>query len=186
MLYLEWQRLNNPNFKGPAGKKDVRPGMAGMGRKEKKVVIKWEGDEDGGVGDEGALEELVQLARVAGEKLARPGGGGGGGGVQKGFVLEGGGGGGGGVWRAASYEFSMVGDMLTKALAARPRAQPMGGAKGGGMGTAGKRMGLGINLGTGMGMGMGIGMGSGMGTVPMMAGGGFGEGFPAGMYSVTA
>ncbi len=126
------------------------------------------GDEEGvgmgmGMGDEGALEELIGLTRAFGERLGKGGGTGGGGG----------GAGGTGVWRAAGWELGVIGDMLTKALAARPRPPPMGMVQKSG-GGAGAEVG-------GKGMGIATGMVDGS-----MANGGFGEAPQVGMYSVTA
>ena len=183
LLYLEWQRANNPNFKEPASKKDKephRPVVPGSGTTltKKKSTTRRDIDEETLAMDKGGLEELIHCARMAGERLCRPGLGGSGmvGGGEKGEK--------GSVWRVASYEFALVGDMLTKALAARPKAQPGAAAStkvGAGAGV--KALGTAMGMGTGMGMGMGLGMGAGAGAgpVPMMGmGGGYGDGLLSG------
>ena len=193
LLYLEWQRANNPNFKEPASKKDKEPHRpivpgAGTVLTKKKSTTRRDIDEETLALDKGGLEELIHCARVAGERLCRPYGSGSGSGMM-----------GGGdnrekasVWKVASYEFALVGDMLTKALAARPKVQP--GAAGStkvGPGTGVKGLGTGMGLGMGMDMGLGMGIGVGMGptgTMPMMnMGGGYGDNtLSGGIFPVPA
>ena len=182
LLYLEWQRANNPNFKEPPTKKDkdarkaekrkrkrgehlgvnesggpdgagAAGGQGGSGGhggaaggasvKKKKGTKKW-GDDEGlmeeGVDGQRELEELIHVARIAGERVgARPSGSKASAswwgviGIGAGGVGSSGGAGDGldgvgntSMWRAATFEFAQVGDMLTKALAARSKPPPAG------------------------------------------------------------
>ena len=173
-LYLEWQRINNPNFKEPAGKKEREQRRAEKKERERQVADEnkrkrgatWV-DDDGfdEDGEEGKREmaELIQVARVAGQRLCPTtsgsvwisviGGGFSGVGPSMSSISgdsskdpsgaslgragaangSNGAGGVGGksngngnvIWRAGNYEFAQVGDMLTKALAARPKSAPL-------------------------------------------------------------
>ena len=116
-LHIEWQRAHNPNFKEPTKKEANKKSDKVKGDKLKRKKGEW--DEDGGlqgVDAQRELEELVHMARVVGDRL-------GGGRAGAWFGISGVGSGGvgrvGGVWRAATYEYALVGDMFTKALAAR-------------------------------------------------------------------
>lgn len=101
---------------------------------QKKKKNDWDEDDYNGEDAQRELEELVHIARMAGERIS---GGGGGAGIKGAwFGISGIGMGGvgrvGGVWRAANWEFAQVGEMFTKALSARkgPGGQgPMGGGQ---------------------------------------------------------
>ena len=151
-LVLEWQRNHNPNFKEPPGKKEREAKKAEKKERDKQLAdeakrrkgLNWE-DDDGFDMDaeEGKREmaELVHVARVAGERVCpKVQGsvwisviGGGFSGVAPTKTPKppgpGGVGTGTGVWRAGNYEFAQVGDMLTKALAARPKAPLVNGTQ---------------------------------------------------------
>ncbi|BEJ13600.1 hypothetical protein CspHIS471_0307740 [Cutaneotrichosporon sp. HIS471] len=104
-LFLEWQRAHNPNFKEPAPKREAK--VVPKVVKKKRVVPDEEGlraDEDG----RREMDELIRAAARAGDrvKLApapRP--------ISS-------------PWRTTTYEQISMGDLLTKALAARPRPAP--------------------------------------------------------------
>lgn len=147
-LFIEWQRAHNPNFKEPVPKRERESKAAAAAVADRKAAAKKKqraaaADEDGLQFDEdGAreMEELIRATRIAGDRvrsaslsapmlLAGAGGGSGGGGGGGGM----GGNGGGGQppprqfpspWRTTTYEQLSMGDLLTKALAARPRPAP--------------------------------------------------------------
>lgn len=144
-LYIEWQRTHNPNFKEPAPKKEgnkmALKASSVAAQKKRRAML----DEDGLRFDEdGAreMEELIRSTKICGDRVRnvssalgngfslppstsapkpqapataaatlpatppRP--------VQTPFPS---------VWRTTTYEQLNMGDLLTKALAARPRPQ---------------------------------------------------------------
>lgn len=112
-LFIEWQRAHNPNFKEPQPKAKDK---VVVDRKKKRRAAQ---EEDGLRFDEdGAreMEELVRATRIAGNRCAasfrpvapRP---------EPAAPFP-------SVWRTTTYEQLSMGDLLTKALAARPRPQP--------------------------------------------------------------
>jgi SAGA-associated factor 73 len=144
-LYIEWQRTHNPNFKEPAPKKEGNKlALKAVTAQKKRRAL---ADEDGLRFDEdGAreMEELIRATRICGDRVKnvssalgngftlppsapaapkgapaasaaaapapprpRP--------AQTPFPS---------VWRTTTYEQLNMGDLLTKALAARPRPQP--------------------------------------------------------------
>jgi SAGA-associated factor 73 len=139
-LFIEWQRAHNPNFKEPVPKKDkeakaaaaAAAGAASSAERKaaaaKKRRAALMGDEEGLRFDEDGhreMEELIRATRVAGERVssasralnsgfaptsfssaaARP--------ARQATYNP--------VWRTTTYEEYSMGDLLTKALAARPR-----------------------------------------------------------------
>lgn len=145
-LFIEWQRAHNPNFKEPAPKRDkeaknansssAAPGgdrKAAANKKKRAAVA----DEDGLRFDEDGhreMEELIRATRIAGDRVRsanytlgasraapppaaaprtntsqpQP--------APVATPLP-------SVWSTTTYEQFNMGDLLTKALAARPRPQ---------------------------------------------------------------
>lgn len=104
-LFLEWQRAHNPNFKEPAPKREAK--LVPKVVKKKRVVPDEEGlrpDEDG----RREMDELIRAAARAGDRVrAAP--------APRPLPSP---------WRTTTYEQLSMGDLLTKALAARPRPAP--------------------------------------------------------------
>lgn len=137
-LYIEWQRTHNPNFKEPAPKKEGNKLAlkAVTAQKKRRALL----DEDGLRFDEdGAreMEELIRATRICGDRVKNVSSA-----LGNGFSLPPTAPKGApaaapapprprpaptpfpSVWRTTTYEQLNMGDLLTKALAARPRPQP--------------------------------------------------------------
>lgn len=143
-LFIEWQRAHNPNFKEPVPKRERESKAAAAAVADRKAAAAKKkrvaaADEDGLQFDEdGAreMEELIRATRIAGDRVRSAS-------LTAPMLLAGNspapttGTGAGAArptppprapfpspWRTTTYEEISMGDLLTKALAARPRPAP--------------------------------------------------------------
>ncbi|ORX39441.1 SCA7, zinc-binding domain-domain-containing protein [Kockovaella imperatae] len=124
-LYLEWQRNNNPNFKEPAPKKEREARRAEKKERDRAIADEnkrkrgttWVDDDGLGDGEDGKreMEELVHVTRLAGQRVCPR--------IHGSVWISIVGSSGTATKRGlgGGYEIAQVGDMLTKALAARPK-----------------------------------------------------------------